>query len=52
MKTFLETVRSFARPYLARYWPRFLIGILLGLLFGFSNALILGGVLHHRPACR
>ena len=43
MNTFLGTVR-FARPYLARYWPRFLAGILLGLLFGLSNGLLLGGI--------
>jgi subfamily B ATP-binding cassette protein MsbA len=51
MNTFLETAR-FARPYLARYWPRFLIGIVLGLLFGFSNGLFIGGIytLAHRVA--
>jgi subfamily B ATP-binding cassette protein MsbA len=51
MKTFLGTVR-FAQPYLARYWPRFLIGIFLGLLFGFSNGLFVGGIytLAHRVA--
>jgi subfamily B ATP-binding cassette protein MsbA len=43
MNTFLETAR-FARPYLARYWPRFLTGIFLGILFGMSNALIVGAL--------
>ena len=43
MNTFLGTVR-FARPYLARYWPRFVIGIVLGVLFGLSNSLLLGSV--------
>jgi len=51
MNTFLGTVR-FARPYLARYWPRFVAGILLGLLFGFSNGLFVAGIytLTHRVA--
>jgi subfamily B ATP-binding cassette protein MsbA len=51
MNTFLETVR-FSRPYLSRYWPRFMAGILLGLLFGISNGLFIGGVytLAHRVA--
>jgi ABC-type multidrug transport system fused ATPase/permease subunit len=51
MNTFLEAIR-FSRPYLARYWPRFTIGILLGILFGASNGLFLGGVytLVHRVA--
>ena len=43
METFLATVR-FARPYLGRYWPRFIAGIVLGLLFGLSNGLLLGGI--------
>src|ERR1700747_2428351 len=43
MNTFLGTVR-FARPYLARYWPRFVIGIVLGMLFGVSNGLFIGGI--------
>jgi subfamily B ATP-binding cassette protein MsbA len=51
MNTFLSTVR-FARPYLARYWLRFTAGIVLGLLFGFSNGLFVGGIytLTHRVA--
>jgi ATP-binding cassette, subfamily B, bacterial MsbA len=43
MTNFLETVR-FARPYLARYWPRFLTGILLGILFGITNSLVVGSI--------
>jgi subfamily B ATP-binding cassette protein MsbA len=34
----------FARPYLGRYWQRFVLGILLGLLFGVSNGLFIGSV--------
>jgi ATP-binding cassette, subfamily B, bacterial MsbA len=51
MHTLLETAH-FARPYLARYWPRFALGILLGVLFGASNGLFLGSVytLVHRVA--
>ena len=43
MNTFLGAVR-FSRPYFARYWPRFIIGIVLGILFGFSNGLFIGGI--------
>jgi ATP-binding cassette, subfamily B, bacterial MsbA len=43
MHTLLETAR-FARPYLARYWPRFALGIFLGILFGASNSLSLASV--------
>ncbi len=43
MTTFMGTVR-FARPYLARYWPRFYLGIFLGILFGLSNTLIVGAL--------
>jgi len=43
MHTLLETAR-FSRPYLARYWPRFVLGILLGVLFGASNSLSLGSI--------
>jgi subfamily B ATP-binding cassette protein MsbA len=43
MHTLLETAK-FSRPYLARYWPRFLIGIVLGILFGVSNGVSLGSI--------
>jgi ABC-type multidrug transport system fused ATPase/permease subunit len=43
MHTLLETAR-FSRPYLARYWPRFTLGIFLGILFGASNGLSLGSI--------
>ncbi len=43
MQTFLETAR-FSRPYLARYWPRFALGIFLGVLFGASNSLCVGSI--------
>jgi subfamily B ATP-binding cassette protein MsbA len=43
MKTLLEAAR-FARPYLGKYWPRFALGIVLGILFGASNGLFLGSV--------
>ena len=43
METLFETLR-FARPYLARYWPRFALGVLLGILFGASNGLFIGSV--------
>ena len=43
MHTLLETAH-FSRPYLARYWPRFVLGIFLGILFGASNFLSLGSV--------
>ena len=32
------SILRFGQPYLKRYWPRFLAGILLGVLFGLSNA--------------
>lgn len=38
----LSTVLGFGLPYLRKYWPRLACGILLGLLFGISNAGILG----------
>lgn len=34
----LFKVLGFAWPYFRRYWPRLSAGILLGVLFGFSNA--------------
>jgi ATP-binding cassette, subfamily B, bacterial MsbA len=43
MNILLESVR-FSRPYLARYWPRFALGILLGILFGASNGLCVGSI--------
>ncbi len=43
MNTLLETAH-FSRPYLARYWPRFVLGIVLGILFGASNSLSLGSI--------
>jgi ATP-binding cassette, subfamily B, bacterial MsbA len=51
MNTLLETAR-FSRPYLARYWPRFVMGVVLGFLFGVSNGLFLGSVytIVHRVA--
>jgi ABC-type multidrug transport system fused ATPase/permease subunit len=41
MNTFLETAK-FSRPYLKRYWFRFVTGILLAFAFGLSNGLFLG----------
>ncbi|MCD6049902.1 MAG: ABC-type multidrug transport system fused ATPase/permease subunit, partial [Verrucomicrobia bacterium] len=32
------SILRFGQPYLQRYWPRFVAGILLGMLFGLSNA--------------
>jgi ABC-type multidrug transport system fused ATPase/permease subunit len=51
MNTLTEAIR-FSKPYLARYWPRFLIGVVLGILFGLSNGLFVGSVytLVHRFA--
>ncbi|MCE0499127.1 MAG: ABC transporter ATP-binding protein/permease [Methylacidiphilales bacterium] len=43
MNTLLETAR-FSRPYLSRYWFRFVIGIVLGILFGASNGLFMGSI--------
>jgi ABC-type multidrug transport system fused ATPase/permease subunit len=43
MNTLLETA-YFSRPYLIRYWPRFALGVFLGILFGASNGLFLGSV--------
>ena len=43
MNTLLETAR-FSRPYLRRYWPRFALGIFLGILFGASNGLFMGSI--------
>ena len=38
----LLTVIRFGRPYLKRYWLRLFWGVLLGVIFGLSNAAILG----------
>jgi subfamily B ATP-binding cassette protein MsbA len=35
-------VLRFGKPYLRRYWGRLMCGILFGILFGLSNAAILG----------
>ena len=43
MKTLLESAQ-FSRRYLARYWPRFALGIVLGILFGASNGLFMGSI--------
>ena len=43
MNTFLETAK-FSRPYFARYWPRFMMGVFLGVVFGLSNSLIVGAL--------
>jgi len=32
------SILRFGQPYLKRYWPRFVAGILLGVVFGLSNA--------------
>jgi ATP-binding cassette, subfamily B, bacterial MsbA len=37
----IATVFHFGLPYLRRYWVRLLCGVLLGIVFGISNALIL-----------
>lgn len=34
----LRNIFRFGWPYLHRYWPRFALGILLGVVFGLSNA--------------
>ncbi len=43
MNTLLETAR-FSRTYFARYWFRFVLGVVLGIFFGFSNGLFMGSV--------
>ena len=43
MHVLLETAQ-FSRVYLARYWPRFVLGILLALLFGASNGVFMGSI--------
>jgi ATP-binding cassette, subfamily B, bacterial MsbA len=39
----LANVFRFGAPYIRRYWVRMFLGVLLGVLFGISNAAILGG---------
>ncbi|MGZ8901265.1 MAG: ABC transporter ATP-binding protein, partial [Limisphaerales bacterium] len=39
----LSNVFRFGAPYIRRYWVRMLLGVLLGVVFGISNAAILGG---------
>ncbi len=43
MHTLVETAH-FSRPYLSRYWGRFVLGILLGVIFGASNSVSLGSI--------
>ncbi len=43
MNTYLETAK-FSRPYLRRYWFRFVAGILLAVAFGLSNGLVVGSL--------
>ncbi len=40
---YLQTIFRFGWPYLRRYWQRLALGVLLGVIFGISNTLILGG---------
>ena len=39
----LSNVFRFGAPYIRRYWVRMLLGVTLGVIFGISNAAILGG---------
>src|SRR5688572_18712499 len=39
----LSNIFRFGAPYIRRYWVRMFLGVLLGVLFGISNAAILGG---------
>ena len=39
----LANVFKFGAPYIRRYWVRMSLGVLLGVWFGISNAVILGG---------
>ena len=41
MNNILRVFR-FGKPYLQRYWTRLACGVALGILFGLSNAAILG----------
>src|SRR6187399_1391157 len=38
----LSNIFRFSAPYIRRYWARMFLGVLLGILFGISNAAILG----------
>ncbi|MGY8656814.1 MAG: ABC transporter ATP-binding protein [Verrucomicrobiia bacterium] len=40
----LNNILKFGLPFLRVYWRRFVLGIALGALFGFSHAFVLGGV--------
>lgn len=40
----LNNILKFGLPFLKQYWRRFLLAIVLGVLFGVSHAFILGGV--------
>lgn len=40
--SYITTIFRFGWPYLRRYWFRLFLGILLGVVFGLSNAAILG----------
>ncbi|MGV3771944.1 MAG: ABC transporter ATP-binding protein [Verrucomicrobiales bacterium] len=38
----IREILRFGAPYLKRYWTRLAIGVVLGVFFGFSNALFVG----------
>ncbi len=38
----LSNIFRFGAPYIRRYWVRMVLGVLLGIVFGISNAAILG----------
>jgi subfamily B ATP-binding cassette protein MsbA len=38
----IRDILRFGAPYLKKYWTRLMIGVLLGVFFGFSNALFVG----------
>ncbi len=41
---YLKNILEFGLPFLRNYWRRFILAVILGALFGFSHAFILGGV--------